>query len=189
MAKQLRLGVTSLQYVCPSLTRAQAKALSVDLAHAMKVYNITTPKRAAMFIAQVAHESVEFHYREEIASGVAYEWRKDLGNVVAGDGVKFKGRGFIQITGRSNYAAIGRAFHPGHPEIYLRHPQLLANRTNAALSAAWWFKTHHLNELADSGSVVRVTRVINGGTNGLAQRQAYYKRARRVSRFLVPKVR
>lgn len=180
-----RLGWRSLRYVCPSLGVDEAKALARDLGQAMHDFGISTPRRAAMFVAQVAHESGQFHYREEIASGSAYEGRVDLGNTQPGDGVRFKGRTYIQITGRSNYAAISRAVH----QDFVAHPTMLAQPRYAALGAAWWWTNHGCNQLADSGDFVAVTRRINGGVNGLSDRQAYYARARHVAVFLTPKRR
>jgi putative chitinase len=180
-----RLGWRSLKAVCPNLSTAQAKSVARDLGQAMHEFDINTPRRAAMFIAQVAHESGGFRYREEIASGGAYEGRRDLGNVMPGDGRRFKGRSYIQITGRYNYAAISKALHVD----FIRFPSKLAQPMFAAKGAAWWWKNNGCNQLADTGDFVQVTRRVNGGTNGLADRQRYYRRARIVSRFLVPKRR
>jgi putative chitinase len=82
-----------------------ANALSAK----MNERGITTPLRQAHFLAQVGHETGELRYIEEIASGAAYEGRRDLGNTEPGDGVRFKGRGLIQLTGRANYAKYGLA--------------------------------------------------------------------------------
>lgn len=180
-----RLGWRSLRLVVPGLTTGEAKQLARDLAQAMVEHGITNRRRAAMFIAQTAHESVGYRFTEEIASGAEYEGRKDLGNTHPGDGVRFKGRGFIQITGRNNYAAISRAFGVD----FLAHPERLGEGRFAAKSAAWWWEAHGLNELADSRDFIAVTKRINGGINGLASRQSYYRRARPVARFLVPKRR
>jgi predicted chitinase len=180
-----RLGWRSLRRVVPALTTAEAKQLARDLAQAMHDFDISTRRRAAMFVAQVAHESAGFRFREEIASGAAYEGRRDLGNIHPGDGVSFKGRTYIQITGRANYAAISHALGVD----FLAHPAKLAEPAYAAKGAAWWWKTHGCNQIADSGDFIALTRRINGGTNGLASRQAYYRRARLVAPFLVPKRR
>jgi putative chitinase len=180
-----RLGWRSLKRVAPNLTTRQAQTLARDLGQAMHDFGITTRRRAAMFIAQLCHESLQFHYREELASGAAYEGRRDLGNTHPGDGRRFKGRTYIQITGRANYAAVSRALHTD----FIGHPAKLAEQRYACLGAAWWWKTHGCNELADSGDFLAVTRRINGGTNGLADRQAYYRRARLVAPFLIPKRR
>jgi putative chitinase len=180
-----RLGWRSLRKVVPTLTAAQAKALSRDLGEAMRDHGINTPTRAAMFIAQVAHESGGFRYREEIASGAAYEGRHDLGNTHPGDGRRFKGRSFIQITGRNNYSQVSRALGID----FVSHPARLAAPKYAALGAAWWWQTHGCNQLADTGNFLAVTRRTNGGTNGLADRQAYYARATKVARYITPKRR
>lgn len=143
---------------------------------AMQEFEINTPIRAQMFIAQVGHESAELRYTREIASGSAYEGRLSLGNTRAGDGVRFKGRGLIQITGRANYAALMIAL--GIPCV--DHPELLESPIDASRSAAWFWKTHGCNELADAGNFLTVTKRINGGTNGLASREIYYDRAKAV---------
>lgn len=182
-----RLGWRSLRKVVPTLTVAEAKALARDLGQAMRDHDIVTRRRASMFIAQVAHESGGFHYREEIASGAAYEGRRDLGNTQPGDGRRFKGRSFIQVTGRNNYRGL-----PHWDGIdFERHPARLAEPKHAAKAAAWWWQTHGLNALADSGDFIAVTRRINGGTNGLNDRLNYYSRTQRasVAPFLVPKRR
>lgn len=146
------------------------------LNEAMAEFGINTPAREACFIAQIAHESGSFRYVKEIASGAAYEGRKDLGNTQPGDGVRFKGRGLIQITGRSNYAACGKALGLD----LIAHPELLEETTAACRSAAWFWQTHGCNELADEGNFKAITRVINGGYNGLADRVAFLTSAQRV---------
>lgn len=143
---------------------------------AMTEFDINTLARQASFIAQVGHESGQLRYVREIASGAAYEGRKDLGNTQPGDGVRFRGRGLIQVTGRSNYTAAMMALDIDCVE----HPELLELPVNACRSAGWFWKTHGLNELADAGDQVKVTRRINGGTNGLADRLALFEVAKRV---------
>lgn len=180
-----RLGWRSVKAVVPSLTNAQARQLADAFGPAMVRFRITTRKRATMFIAQSAHESDAFRAREEYASGWEYEGRHDLGNTHPGDGVRFKGRSFIQITGRANYAEISQALGVD----FVNHPTRLAEVKYAALAAAWWWNKHGCNQIADSGDFVAVTRRINGGTNGLSDRQSYYRRARLVGRFLIPRRR
>lgn len=135
---------------------------------------IVSPRRAAMFIAQVGHESMGFVCTAEIwgptAAQRGYEGRKDLGNTQPGDGSRFRGRGLIQITGRANYQAVSDALGVD----FVATPSLLQQDGYAARSAAWWWATHGCNELTDTGSVEAVTRRINGGLNGLADRQRRY---------------
>ena len=126
--------------------------------------------RLAHYLAQLMHESAGFHYDREIASGKAYEGRADLGNTQPGDGVSFKGRGPIQITGRSNYAASGLVLDLD----LLEHPELLEQPYNAALSAAEWWHRHGCNALADTGDLAAVTRKVNGGLTGLDDRLKLY---------------
>ena len=148
--------------------------LYVDyLNSAMQEFGITNVARECAFLAQIAHESGELRYVKELASGEQYEGRKDLGNTEPGDGVRFKGRGLIQITGRANYDACGNALGLD----LLDEPNLLELPTNACRSAAWFWSKHGLNELADNGGFEVITRRINGGLNGYADRLAYYRRA------------
>ncbi len=128
---------------------------------------ITTQRRARAFLAQVLHESARLVYFEEIASGAAYEGRRDLGNTQPGDGRRFKGRGPIQLTGRSNYREAGRAL--GLP--LESQPTLAAQHKVGWRIAAWFWSSRGLNGLADRGAFIAITRRINGGTNGLADRQ------------------
>jgi putative chitinase len=155
---------------------SKARAYLPLLNRAMAEAHITTRQRKAMFLAQLAHESVQLRFMEEIASGAEYEGRRDLGNTHPGDGVRYKGRGPIQLTGRANYRAAGRAL--GLP--LEANPKMAARPSVGFRTAAWFWKTHGLNALADRGDFVGVTRRINGGTNGLSSRQAYYRRALKV---------
>lgn len=146
---------------------------------AMAEFEINTPARRAAFLAQIAHESGSLRYVKELASGAAYEGRADLGNTEKGDGVKFKGRGLIQITGRANYAACSAALYDG-PDVLIQHPELLETVSGACRSAAWYWQTRGLNELADIGKFERITRRINGGLNGQPDRLAFFATAKEV---------
>ena len=148
------------------------------LNQAMAEFGIDTPARQAGFLAQIAHESGSLKYTREIASGAAYEGRRDLGNTEPGDGMRFKGRGLIQITGRHNYQICSLALYGD--ERLLDKPWLLESVIGACRSAAWYWSAFGLNALADAGDIKRMTRRINGGLNGLADRQAYYARAQEV---------
>ena len=141
---------------------------------AMREFHINTPVRQAAFLAQIAHESGELRYVEEIASGIAYEHRKDLGNTQPGDGMKFKGRGLIQITGRNNYFECGKALGVD----LITNPELLETPDLACRSAAWFWASRGLNDRADMGDFERITKRINGGLNGYQERLVYHARAK-----------
>ena len=147
---------------------------------AMGHYQIVGTKRVAAFIAQIGHESGQLKYVKEIwgptAAQAKYEGRKDLGNTVAGDGSKYRGRGLIQITGRANYMAFGEALGLD----LIKQPELLEKPQHACMSAAWFWTTKGLNTLADADQFDKITRRINGGQNGAADRQALYARALKV---------
>ena len=147
---------------------------------AMGHYQIIGPKRVAAFIAQIGHESGQLKYVKEIwgptAAQTKYEGRKDLGNTVAGDGSKYRGRGLIQITGRANYMACGEALGLD----LITQPELLEKPQHACMSAAWFWATNGLNTLADAGKFDDITQRINGGQTGAADRQALYTRALKV---------
>lgn len=139
-------------------------------------FEINTPKRVAAFLAQIAHESGGFRYVREIASGEAYEGRTDLGNTEPGDGVRFAGRGLIQLTGRANYRRASAALC-GDARLVLA-PQLVERSDLAARVAGWYWKTHGCNELADNDRFVDITQRINGGLNGFSDRAERWKRVR-----------
>ena len=152
------------------------ESLIEHLSAAMVRYQINTNLRKAHFIAQIAHESDGFNTTEEYADGSAYEWRDDLGNTQEGDGVRFKGRGLIQITGRENYQQVSFALDID----FLNNPPLLEEPCNACLSAGWYWNSRLLNALADSDDIYAITRIINGGFNGIDERIEYLDRAKEV---------
>lgn len=140
-----------------------------ELVIAMRKYNICrTPLERAHFIAQTAHESGNFIYKEEIASGQAYEGRKDLGNIQTGDGKRFKGRGYIQLTGRANY----RKFGPIAGADFEGNPTVVGTQYFAETACLFW-KSNKLGEKCKDSSLTSikiVTKRINGGYNGLDDR-------------------
>ena len=141
-------------------------------------FGITTPKRMAYFLGQCAHESGGFIYVEEIASGKAYELRKDLGNVHAGDGVRYKGRGYIQVTGKANYRAYQQSgFCVGN---LLEHPEWLCNSPGRVKASLWFWWKKGLNAYADRDDFLKITKIVNGGYNGLKSRRMYTERAMKV---------
>ncbi len=169
--------ITSEQLVAimPYATK-RVGAFIAPLNAAMKEFEINTPLREAMFLAQVAHESGELRYMEEIHDGSHYEGRKDLGNTQPGDGKRFKGRGPIQITGRNNYASCGAALRLD----LVGQPHLLTEPDVGCRASAWWWKSKGLNEISDTGDISKATKRVNGGLNGIDDRTMYYTRAKQV---------
>jgi putative chitinase len=141
-------------------------------------FEINTPVRMAAFLAQVGHESGGLHWLTELWGPTEaqrrYEGREDLGNVQAGDGFKFRGRGLIQITGRHNYEGVGVALATD----FIADPDQLSEPEYAVRSAMWFWQSHGLNELADAGDFERITKIINGGLNGQAERLALWEAAK-----------
>jgi putative chitinase len=173
---------------------------------AMAKYQITTPARVAAFIAQVGHESSQLtavvenlnysaqalqstwpsRFSAEVANAsarqpekianIAYASRMGNGAPGSGDGWKYRGRGLIQVTGRANYQKCGDALGLD----LITKPELLQEPANAAMSAAWFWYANGLNALADAGDLQAITRKINGGLNGYADRAELYERALKV---------
>ena len=149
---------------------------------ALPKYQISTALRIAHFLAQVGHESLSFIYTQELASGAAYEGRKDLGNTQKGDGVRFKGRGLIQLTGRDNYDNYGK--HINVDLLKIGNEQIVSSTPRYALDVSLWFwNKRRLNKYADNDDLKAITRRVNGGYNGLADRGHYLDRAKF---FLLP---
>lgn len=148
-------------------SRAEELALAANV-HFRTYGILDNSLRLIHFLAQLAHESGNFRYMEEIASGAAYEGRKDLGNTQAGDGKRFKGRGPIQLTGRANYRKYGQQLGID----FENNPAIVAIPSVGLLVACKFWSDNGLNELADKDDVVSITKRINGGTNGLSDRQA-----------------
>ncbi|HPG95113.1 MAG TPA: hypothetical protein PLR28_11205 [Dokdonella sp.] len=149
------------------------------ISSAQSEFQIVGPVRIAAWLAQVGHESGGFRFVREIwgptPAQMRYEGRKDLGNTQPGDGFRFRGRGLIQITGRTNYAQLERAFRLP----LLTQPELLEQPELAARSAARFWAANGCNALADSGDFTALTRRINGGLNGLADRERRWTIAKR----------
>jgi len=145
---------------------------------ALEAGNITTPRRIAAFMAQLAHESGQFQWLEEIADGWAYEGRSDLGNTEPGDGPRYKGHGPIQVTGRLGHSRCGIALGID----LITYPRMICEPQYAMRSAVWFWndKMGGLSCLADVDWFVTLTRFINGGTNGLEDRLVHWRRNRDV---------
>lgn len=175
------------------LSQVMDNRLSVDryrellpaVSESLRACECNNVNRIAMWCAQIGHESGGLYYTEEIASGEAYEGRTDLGNTQPGDGVRFKGRSWIQITGRSNYTLLSawayqNGFLPnGYGAYFVDHPEELASDQYAGLGAAWYWVVARpdINALSDIRDVQGVTQRINGGQTGIADRLDRYNKA------------
>src|SRR5690606_28021073 len=160
------LTLEELRQIMPRLPEEKAREYLPLLIDAMVEAEITTPARMAAFLAQLGHESLDLRYMEEIADGSAYEGRRDLGNTQPGDGKRYKGRGPIQLTGRANYRAAGKAL--GIP--LEEQPELAAMPEHDFRIAAWYWNTWMLNHLADQRNFLAITVAINEGLNEYADR-------------------
>jgi predicted chitinase len=149
----------------------------VELNNCLSQFNITTPSRIRHFLSQISHESGGGRYSKEIASGDAYEGRRDLGNTQPGDGRRFKGAGYIQLTGRANYQDFAN---------FIKDPRVMEGVDYVAekypfTSAGYFWMNKKMNELCDTNPTVeQVTRRVNGGINGFADRKMYYERTLQV---------
>lgn len=178
----------------PSITHENLSRYIDPLNTAMEEFSITTPNRIVQFLAQIAHESGCLKYSQEIASGAAYEGRMDLGNTQPGDGVKFKGRGPLQVTGRDMYRKCGVYLHQDL-EV---HPELLEGPVWGMRGSCWvWAVEKQLNEVADMpetwsrmrkgikyGKFEWITLRINGGANGIEDRRKYLALAKKEFKLL-----
>ncbi|MEU9806208.1 chitinase [Mycobacterium sp. NPDC050853] len=167
------------------LSLARATEILAAVSSGLGQSQCTNVNRIAMWLAQVGHESAGFSATAEHASGDAYDTRTDLGNTpeVDGDGRLYKGRTWIQITGKSNYRqfsqwAYNRALAPT-PTYFVDHPLELSNLEYAGVGAAWYWTVARpdINALCDRRDLVTVTYRINGGDNGIDLRRDRYNRA------------
>ena|SRR5258708_2030293 len=167
---------SELGQIMPNCPAAKRAAYLPFIQQAMEEFDITAYLREAAFLAQLAHESAELRYMEEIASGAAYEGRKDLGNTQPGDGKRYKGRGPIQLTGRANYQKYGAQLGLD----LINDPTIAATPEIGFRIAGLYWQSNGLNQLADQKQFETITRRINGGLNGQADRVMYYQRALKV---------
>ena len=168
------------------VSNARAAEFAGPLSDVFWAYDIYTVTRQKHFLGQILHESGHLRYREELASGAAYEGRESLGNTRPGDGRRFKGRGLVQLTGRHNYALYNQS------EVLLekgldvvQFPDLVATDIDLCCDVAgWYWQRNKLNALADSPELTEtetckaITKRVNGGYNGLAERLVLTQRAR-----------
>lgn len=156
-----------LRNLCPYAKPDLLKAVVDNFNQLAPSYDITSDLRVCHFFAQAAVETAWFDTLQEYASGREYEGRLDLGNTQAGDGVKYKGRGIFQVTGRANYGTIGAKMGLD----LINHPELLLEPRNAVISALIYWQSRKMNALADADDINGATRAVNGGYNGLSERK------------------
>ncbi|ACK68595.1 conserved hypothetical protein [Gloeothece citriformis PCC 7424] len=145
-----------------------------DLNECLDRFEINTFPRMTHFLSQTAHESGGLKWMKELASGTAYNGRRDLGNIYSGDGPRFKGAGVIQLTGRANYQAFANFIKDSRVMEGVNYVSVAYPFT----SAGFWWHNNKMNALCDRRATVEeVTRRVNGGYNGLADRKKYYARA------------
>lgn len=202
----IAITVSQLRQICPDLPEPRAAEFVPAINEAMAWRNINTKARAAAFLAQAAHESGQFRYLvenlnysaealrrtwpsrfteaqalamqrqpERIANHV-YSSRIGNGPESSGDGWRFRGRGIFQLTGRTNYANCSIALYANAATL-LAEPELLEKPLPACKSAAWFWQSRGLNELADAGDFRAITQKINGGQHGAQERAAFLYRA------------
>lgn len=167
--------ITSAQikHIMPNASAGNIAKYLPHINTTMDRYKINTKQRQASFLGRMTIESGSLMYVREIASGRAYEGRKDLGNTTPGDGVMYKGRGLMQITGRFNYAAVSKAFNYD----FIKYPTKLEEPLYAALAAGWFWDINKINAIADTEDIKAVVKKVNGGYNGLQETIDAYTRA------------
>lgn len=168
-----------LKVIYPQATSANIEMYLPFINSLLPQFGIDNNTRLAAFLAQVGHESGQLKYNKEIwgptAAQKGYEGRKDLGNVIAGDGIKYAGKGLIQLTGRSNY----KAFSDAVGIDFVSNPKLVETPEYAVMAACWFWQKNGLNKYADNGSFETLTRRINGGLNGFNDRVEIWERAKK----------
>jgi predicted chitinase len=184
------LTLAHLTRVMRHASHARLSRYLPPLQEVMQSFGITTQRRASAFLAQLAHESGEFQFMEELWGPTptqrryepASELARRLGNVEPGDGRRFKGRGPIQITGRANYQRYGALIGCD----LVGQPQLAATPEIGFRTAALFWDRNGLNQLADAGNFRAITQRINGGQNGAAERERLYALAQEVLKDALP---
>ena len=174
---------------------ARAEMYVSDFNRAMLQAGCTTINRAAMWCAQIGHESMGLRYMEELADGSAYEGRKDLRNTQPGDGRRFKGRGPIQLTGRWNYTRFSQWAKANglvrEDNYFVNNPREVATARWGFLAAAWYWTVERpgLNGAADKGDYLLASQMVNGFVakpNGLADRLQRWQRALQLGPDILP---
>ena len=159
---------------------AKLQKIADSLNQTFAFYHIDSELRICHFLAQVLHESSAFRYTAEIWGNTPeqkrYDTRTDLGNSAEedGDGYLYRGRGWIQLTGKDNYIQAGKAFN----QDFVANPDLVQQYPWAALVSGWYWDSRQLNQYADTDDVMTITRKVNGGYNGIDDRNMWLARAK-----------
>jgi putative chitinase len=173
-----------LKAIMPNMPSARRALFLPALNRTLQTYTIHNRLRVAAFLGQLAHESGEFRFMEEIWGPTAQQLRYEppstlatrLGNTQPGDGKRYKGRGPIQVTGRANYKRYGDLLGLN----LVGQPELVASPGVGLSAAGMFWRTNGLNALAELQDYREITRRINGGFNGWEERLRYYELAKRV---------
>lgn len=192
----MEITVDILKAIAPGSKKTNYKhlnGLALWMNHWFPIFDIDTNGEIRHFLAQVAHESDSFNAMEEYASGQAYEGRKDLGNIKAGDGIKFKGRGPLEVTGRTNYHLMG--VKAKAPMKFIDNPGLLATPEWGVWAALIFWTDRGLLDISNMpddaiiwskrwnknlSPLEYITSRVNGAFNGLEQRKIFYERAKQI---------
>lgn len=181
----MKLTLDQLNKIFPAGAKAGRNAKFLDgINTTIERSNLSTVNRVAGFLSQIGVESEEFLYVKELGNN-AYLSKYDTGSLAKrlgntpeadGDGQKYRGRGLIQVTGHDNYRDCGKALGLD----LLNNPELLEQPLYAVESAGWYWDSRKINAACDADDIVRITKLVNGGTNGLDRRKAYYAKAKQV---------
>ena len=180
----MALTETQLKSIISPISYDDTKIQSIvdALNETFSRYSIDTNLRMCHFLAQVLHESGAFRYSVEIwgntPAQLAYDTQVDLGNTpeLDGDGYKYRGRGWIQLTGKNNYRLLSKEFG----EDFVSEPDLVARDPYDSLAAGWFWNRQELNTFADLDDIMTITKKINGGFNGLNNRKMWLVNAKSV---------
>ena len=185
------MDTATLLKAMPGLDPQRAEELINGANDCLRRCNCTTVERAAMLLAQVGEESASLRFPTELASGAEYEGRRDLGNTQPGDGRRFKGRGFIQVTGRANYGDLSKWAHENGlcamPTHFVDHPDDLASDTHVWTGVVWYRTVaRDMNPLADHRDINGATEAINGALRGLDDRTNRWRNCLALGEAILP---
>ncbi|PWK27169.1 putative chitinase [Arcicella aurantiaca] len=176
--------VEELSKIMPNAKPTRLHSFCSMFQHFQSLHQIINKVAIAQMLAQVAHESAELTYTREIASGSAYEGRKDLGNTNVGDGKKYKGRGYIQLTGRDNYIAFTKWLHKYNLYSgfdFEQTPEAVGDDLCLSfLTIIFFWEEKGLYNPEIYYNCAKTTKIINGGYNGLESRSRYFERAKKI---------